>query len=194
MNSIHKFVTGGMAVLMMSAGAFALNPSGAFAATPEAPPVPGATAVAPDAKDAEGRGLTRLLIREKRALHAQTDRLRRATEVQTRTQRFIDTQAAAGKDVAPLRTALATYTERVAAAKVDHDKAKATLTAHAGFDEAGKVTDRDAAKQTVKSAGEDLKKAHEHLEGAGKDLATAIKAWREANGLKPEPKETPVKP
>ena len=42
MNSIHKFVTGGMAALMMSAGAFALNPSGAFAATPEAPPVPGA--------------------------------------------------------------------------------------------------------------------------------------------------------
>ena len=42
--------------------------------------------------------------------------------------------------------------------------------------------------------GEDLKKAHEHLDGAGKDLATAVKDWREANGLKPEPKETPVKP
>jgi hypothetical protein len=194
MNSIHKFVTGGMAALMMSAGAFALNPSGAFAATPEAPPVPGATAVAPDAKDADGRGLTRLLLREKRALRAQGDRLRKAFEVQTHTQRFIDAQAAAGKDVTALRTALAAYTVRINQAQVDHDKAMATLAAHAGFDEAGKVTDRDAAKQTVKSAGEDLKKAHEHLDGAGKNLAKAIKEWREANGLKPEPKETPVKP
>ena len=194
MNSIHKFVTGGMAALMMSAGAFVLNPSGAFAATPEAPPVPGATAVAPDAKDAEGRGLTRLLMREKRALHAQGDRLRKAFEAQTKTQRFIDAQAAAGKDVAPLQTALAAYTVRINEAKADHDKAKATLTAHAGFSDSGEVIDRETARQTVKSAGEDLKKAHEHLDGAGKDLATAIKAWREANGLKSEPKEAPVKP
>ncbi|MEO6061419.1 MAG: hypothetical protein ABIQ99_05725 [Thermoflexales bacterium] len=194
MNSIHKFVTGGMAALMMSAGAFALNPSGVFAATPEAPPVPGATVVAPDAKDAEGRGLTRLLMREKRALHAQGERLRRTGEIQTRTQRFIDAQAAAGKDVAPLRIALATYTARINRAQVDHDKAKATLTAHAGFSDTGEVTDREAAKQTLKSAGADLKSSHEHLHGAGKDLAMAIKDWREANGLKPEPKETPVKP
>ena len=194
MNSIHKFVTGGMAALMMSTGAFALNPSGAFAATPEAPPVPGATAVPAKEKDADGRGLTRLLMREKHALEAQGGHLRKAFEAQTKTQRFIDTQAAAGKDVAPLRTAMAAFTVRINRAQVDHDKAKATLAAHAGFDEAGKVTDRDAAKQTVKSAGEDLKKAHEHLHGAGKDLAKAIKDWREANGLKPEPKETPVKP
>ena len=194
MNSIHKFVTGGMAALMMSAGAFALNPSGAFAATPEAPPVPGSTLNAPDARDAEGRGLTRLLIREKRAFEAQGARLRKTAEVQTRTQAFIDAQAAAGKDVAALRTALAAYTARVNEARVDHDKAGATLSAHAGFDDAGKVTDRDAAKQTVKSAGADLKSAHEHLQGAGKDLAKAIRDWRAANGLKPEPKETPAKP
>ncbi len=194
MNSIHKFVTGGMAALMMSAGAFALNPSGALAATPEAPPVPGATAAPAKEKDAEGRGLTRLLMREKRALEAQGARLRKTAEVQTKTQRFIDAQAAAGKDVAPLRTALAAYTVRINQAQVDHDKAKATLVAHAGFSDTGEVTDRDAAKQTVKSAGADLKSAHAHLHGAGKDLAAAIKAWREANGLKPEPKETPVKP
>lgn len=46
---------------MMSAGAFALNPERRLCGdTREPRPFQGATAVAPDAKDAEGRGLTRL--------------------------------------------------------------------------------------------------------------------------------------
>ncbi len=189
MNTIHKYVTGGMAALMMSAGAFALSPSAAFAET-QPPPTPAAKI---DAAEREGHKLTKMLMRERKAAVAQGDRLRKAFEVQTKTERFIDTQAAAGKDVSALRTALAAYTVRINKAQIAHDKAKVTLRTHAGFSDTGEVTDREAAKQTVKSAGEDLRSAHQDLHGAGRDLRKAIKDWREANGLKAEPKQKPAK-
>ncbi|MBX7214131.1 MAG: hypothetical protein K1X39_08990 [Thermoflexales bacterium] len=187
MNPIRKFATGGLAALMMTVGTAALAPSPALAGPP--------TPVAPAAsEEASSKTLPQILRAERRALREQADRLRVAGFEKTRVERLIVTQKEAGKDVTVLETALATFTERVTAARADHLKAADILRKADGFGPNGQVVELEVARQTVKQAGDLLKSAHEHLDGSLKDLATAVKAWLDANGLKPEAPPAPKKP
>lgn len=107
--------------------------------------------------------------------------LRHAAAAGDKLQALIDKAANAGKDVAELETALADYRAGLASAQAGHDSAAALLTAHAGFDADGKVTDALAAKQTLESARSSLQDAHVTLNKAAADLRAAVRAWRAAN-------------
>jgi hypothetical protein len=72
-----------------------------------------------------------------------------------------------------------------------YESAKGIINSHQGFDADGKVTDPEKARETVKAMGEKLKAIKDAMNGTGKALREAIKAFREAN---PRPVKTPTAP
>lgn len=86
-----------------------------------------------------------------------------------------------GKDTAALEAALAEYQGQVALAQESHAEAIIILNTHAGFDENGKVTDIEKARETVNSAGEALRSSRQTMVAAMRNLRQAVKEWREAN-------------
>jgi len=92
-----------------------------------------------------------------------------------------------GKDVTALQAALDAYESALLASKPTYEGIGGLVSAHAGFDADGKVTDAEQAKATVKEVGEELKALKDSMGGTFKALRDAMKAFREAN----KPAETP---
>jgi hypothetical protein len=113
--------------------------------------------------------------------------LRHAGTAGDKLQKLIDKAKAKGKDTAALETALAVYRTALTGAQADHDNAAAILSGHAGFDDAGKVTDAKAAKQTLESGRKALNDAHVKLAQAVTNLHAAINDWRNANPAPSKP-------
>jgi ABC-type transporter Mla subunit MlaD len=133
------------------------------------------------AGEREYRRLERLYERLQRGLEAQAGHLDRADEIAGKVQEFIDKAKGEGKDTSALEAALASATAKVADAQAKHDSAAATLAAHAGFDDDGQVTDAATARQTLESAGRNLRDAHRLLTDARIELRRAIQDFRQAN-------------
>lgn len=129
----------------------------------------------------QAQRLERLLAREQEWLSRQAENLARANEAADKVQVRIDELKSEGKDTAALEAALAAFQEQLAEAQTAHDAANATLSAHAGFDADGHVTDAILARETVKSAGKSLRDAHRLLREAGHDLRRAIREFRREN-------------
>ena len=113
----------------------------------------------------------------------------RADEFTANAQQLIDRAKANGKDVTALQAALDAFEGAVKAAHPIYEGGKGIINSHQGFDANGKVTDAEKAKETVKSMGEKLKEIKAAMNGTGKALREAIKAFREAN---PRPTKTPT--
>jgi len=120
----------------------------------------------------------------------------RAYEILGKTEEFIGkarqlTEHAAqnGKDVAAVQAALDAFADAANNAKPIYASAQSIVDAHAGFDENGKVTDAEQAKETVRAMGEKLKEIKETIGGSGKALRDEIRAFREAN---PRPEQMPT--
>jgi hypothetical protein len=134
-----------------------------------------------NAQQTTNETLETMLRRENNVLGAQANRLRTANNIATRVQAWIDRLNADGKDTGLLETALSTFKTNLASAQASHDEAAAILAAHNGFDANGKVTDRQAAIETVRSVGSALKTVHRTLSQAVIELRKAIIDWRAAN-------------
>ena len=107
--------------------------------------------------------------------------LAKAPEMISKTETLIEKASAKGLDVSALQSALDAFEATLPAAQSAHDKAGQILAAHAGFDDKGKVTDFQAALQTVKDAGAALREARQaHLE-AGQKLREVVRAFIAAN-------------
>jgi hypothetical protein len=124
------------------------------------------------------------LKREQLALSNQAVRLEMSDEIAAATQTYIDAQKSQGKDTSSLETALASYKSSIAAAKGFHNQAATILANPAGFDASGNVTDKDQARETVRSAAEQLRQAHTNLTSGALTLRTAVKEYRQANKAK----------
>ncbi len=161
----------GLAALGLAAG-FALSPASVAYADEGTPP-------APEGKRVER--LERAFQREQAWLTTQQNNLDRANEFGTKVQARIDELKAEGKDTSALETALATYMNEIAAAQTAHHTAADILSAHAGFDENGHVTDREQARRTVLDAHEALQDARLTLRNAIRDLRRALRDYRQAN-------------
>jgi hypothetical protein len=96
-------------------------------------------------------------------------------------QGLIDRAKENGKDVTALQAALDAFKVALAHAKSVYKSGQAIVDAHEGFDANGKVTDPEKAKETVRVMGEKLKEIRTAMDGTGKALKEAIKAFREAN-------------
>jgi hypothetical protein len=86
-----------------------------------------------------------------------------------------------------LESALVEYRAALSEARAEHESAAAILASHAGFDDGGKVTDAQSARQTLESARKALNDANITLTQATSNLRAAINDWRDAN-------PAPVKP
>ena len=102
-------------------------------------------------------------------------------------QKLIDRAKENGKDVSAVQAALDAFATQWKDAKPTYESIKGIVSSHQGFDENGKVTDAEKAKATVMEMRDKLKEIHSTLNGTGKALHEAIKAFREAN---PRPQVT----
>lgn len=102
-------------------------------------------------------------------------------------QGLIDKAAANGKDVSAVQAALDAFEAALKEAHPVYESAKDMINSHQGFDDAGKVTDPAKALETVKAMGEKLREIKGAMNGTGRALHEAIKAFREAN---PRPEST----
>ncbi len=125
----------------------------------------------------DGTILEDLLVREKLALSNQKTRLALSHTVAGTIQAYIDSQKSAGKDTSALESALSAFTQAISRAETDNAAAASRLAAPAGFDASGQVTDRAAARQTLRAAGRSLRQAHLTLTQATLNLRQAIRAY-----------------
>ena len=104
-------------------------------------------------------------------------------------QNLIDRASENGKDISAVQAALDAFEKAMKAAHPVYEGGKGIVNSHQGFDENGKVTDPEKAKETVKAMGEKLKEIKEAMGGTGRALRDAIRAFREAN---PRPENLPA--
>jgi len=123
--------------------------------------------------------LENLLMREKIALNNQADRLARTGEVIDRTEKLIQKYKDQGVNTTELEKALASYQEGIQAAQEYHGKAASILANPAGFDANGKVVNRKQALETVRTAGNALRRAHLEITEATLDLRVAVRTFIE---------------
>jgi hypothetical protein len=146
----------------------------------------------PQTADVKAPALEKAFAREQTWLQKQADHLTKADGLANKVAARIAALKQKGIDTSSLEAALAAFQGQVAKAKLQHDAAALILGTHAGFDANSKVTDRDAARNTVKAAGEDLRSAHKILADARKDLVKALRDFRSDH--KPTKTSTSAKP
>ena len=117
------------------------------------------------------------------------ERMGKTDEFVDKVQQLIDRAKENGKDVSAVQAALDAFETALKDAHPLYESAKGIVNSHQGFDDNGKVTDPEKAKETVKAMGEKLKEIKDAMNGTGKALHEAIKAFREAN---PRPERTPT--
>jgi hypothetical protein len=120
----------------------------------------------------------------------QYERFGHANELIDLIQRLIDRAKANGKDVSAVQAALDALAAAVKDAHPSYESIKGIVDSHQGFDSNGKVTDPAKALETVKAMHAKLQEIRTTLNGTGKALRQAIKAFRQASP-RPQPTATP---
>jgi cytochrome c556 len=118
------------------------------------------------------------------------ERFGQAEELIDRVQRLIDRAKANGKDVSALQAALDAFAAAVKQAHPAYESMKGIVNSHQGFDSNGQVTDSAKALETVRAMHEKFQEIKTTLNGTGRALREAIKAFRQANPLL-QPTATP---
>ncbi len=130
--------------------------------------------------------LERIWARQLRIYH----RLGHTDERIDRIQRLIDRARENGKDVSGVQTALNAFEAAAKEAHPIYESMKGLVSSHQGFDENGKVTDPAKARETIQAMRAKIQEIKTTMNGTGRALHEAIKAYREANP-KPQPSTTP---
>jgi hypothetical protein len=116
------------------------------------------------------------------------NRLGKTDQFIERVQKLIDRASANGKDVSAVQAALDAFADAWKDAKSIYESMNGIVNSHQGFDDNGKVTDPERAKETVREMREKFDEIRNALDGTGKALREAIRTFREAN---PRPVKTP---
>jgi hypothetical protein len=107
--------------------------------------------------------------------------LTKSADFISKAEKFIAKAQSKGLDTSSLQSLLDAFANSIPAVQAAHEQAGAIISAHNGFDAAGKVTDLQAAIQTVKDAAAALQEGRQAHLGKGKALAQAIRAFWLAN-------------
>jgi hypothetical protein len=179
---LKKFILVGLAILLLVA---ALPISSVFAAPSGDDPNPG------NGKDSYPR-LEKAFQRVKDWYDKQGEFLSKSGDYIEKADTFIGKAEQRGLDTSSLRLLLESFANSIPVVQSAHDRAGAIISAHKGFDESGKVTDVQAASQTVKDAAKALQEGRQAHLVKGKALANAIKAfWQDNKPSRPTPTEKP---
>ena len=114
------------------------------------------------------------------------ERMGRADEFIERVQKLIDRAEANGKDASAVQAALDAFAAAVKEANPIYESMKGIVNSHQGFDDNDKVTDPAKAKATVQSMHEKMLEIKTIMNGTGRALREAIRAFRETNP-RPQP-------
>jgi cytochrome c556 len=98
-----------------------------------------------------------------------------------RAQELIDRATDKGLDTSAVQAALNAFSAAVGSSGPLYNEIDALITTHAGFDANGKVMDAAQAQATVQSVRAKLDELRTSMDGTGKALREAIRAFREAN-------------
>ena len=118
------------------------------------------------------------------------NRMGHTDELIARIQRLIDRAKTNGKDISAVQAALDAFSAAVKDAHPIYENMKGIINSHQGFDDNGKVTDPVKARETVKGMHGKVQEIKTVMNGTGKALRQAIKAFRQANP-RPKPTATP---
>jgi hypothetical protein len=143
-------------------------------------PVMGASAAGLNAQPDNTR-VERVWMREQVLFNREGARLANANVFTTRAQSLINKANQKGWDTSSVQAALNALSAVIPAAQAAHNPGSAIIASHAGFDANGKVTDRTTAIATAKSLAQVLKDTRTAMNGTGKALRAAIKAFRDAH-------------
>jgi hypothetical protein len=130
--------------------------------------------------------LERIWARQLTAYH----RLGKIDQFIEKVQKQIDRASANGKDVSAVQAALDAFAAAWKDARPTYESMNGIVNSHQGFDDTGKVTDPEKAKETVRAMHDKFKEIRTTLDGTAKDLRDAIRAFRKANP-RPEKVLTP---
>jgi len=118
------------------------------------------------------------------------NRFGRTDELIDKAQRLIDRAKANGRDVSAVQAALDAFEAATKDAHPIYESMKGIVNSHQGFDENGKVTDPAKARETVQAMRAKIREIKTVMNGTGRALREAIKAFRAANP-RPQPASTP---
>jgi hypothetical protein len=102
---------------------------------------------------------------------------------------LIDRAKANGKDVSAVQSALNAFEAALKTAQPIYESTKGIVNSHQGFDDSGKVIDPAKAQETVLAMRGKFQEIRTALNGTGRALRDAIRAFRAAN---PRPQPTPT--
>ena len=145
----------------------------------------GANDPTPPAGEVSNERLEKIWARQLKAY----ERMGKTDEFVAKVQKLLDRATANGKDVSAIQSALDAFVEATKDAKPIYESANGIINSHQGFDSDGKVTDTAKAKETVKAMREKMQEIRTAMDGTGKALHEAVKAFREAN---PRSAKTPT--
>jgi hypothetical protein len=164
-----------LAILILAFGLALIPASSAFAAG-------SSSGITPPANDTIGNGrLERMWAHAKRVYDREGFLLSLTDGFITRVQNLIDRAKTNGWDVSAVQSALNAFDSVIPAASAAHLPGAAILTGHAGFDSQGKVADRTAAIGSINSLEQVIRDTHAAMNGTGKALKDAVRAFREAH-------------
>jgi hypothetical protein len=156
-----------------------------FATLPVANPQ--AAGMYDDPQPARGRGyiprLERLFQSQQERFDHQTRVLARADMLIERVQEKIDEATDKGLDATAVQAALDDFAAALPAAQAAHDEAGTLISAHAGFDDKGKVTDPASAVGTVRGIHAAFREFGETLLPPFRALRRAISSFIDENNL-----------
>jgi len=144
----------------------------------------------PEQRQISNKRLERVWARQLRLYARIGNSFEREGRFIERVQGLIDRAEANGKDVSTVQAALDAFETAVKDARLLHESANSIVNSHQGFDENGKVTDSDQARETLQAMREKLKEIKDAMGGTRRALREAIKAFREANP-RSQPKSAP---
>jgi len=139
----------------------------------------------PPTGEVSNEKLERVWARQLRAY----ERMGKTDEFVAKVQQLLDRATANGKDISAIQSALDAFVDATKDAKPIYESANGIINSHQGFDANGKVTDPAQAKETIKAMHEKMQEIRTAMDGTGKALHEAIKAFRQAN---PRPEKTPT--
>ena len=131
--------------------------------------------------------LSRTYKLEQDRLKIQDARLKNAAQYAGKIDEQVAKLKAKGQDTAALEQAVAAFRAELAKARAEWQAAGAALSTHAGFDAAGKVTNADQARATLKDAHDHMEQAHTIAHAAYDKLHDAVVAYRKAHREMKEP-------
>ncbi|HEY2980502.1 MAG TPA: hypothetical protein VGJ22_04935 [Anaerolineales bacterium] len=171
-------------VFLKKTSVIALLAALGLAAAPMAPVFAAGTAdptTPPAGQHPAGTRLELLWARQHRLFERQGRMLERSAEMLDKTQELIDRAEADGKDVTGLQAALDEFESALDEAQGVHESGQALIDEHAGFDNAGKVTDESQAADTVRAVAQNLEQVRSIIGPAARAFHDAFRAFREAN-------------